>query len=1359
MPSTPANNEPPLRAPTYIPLPTSKTSPPVEIGRYHERLTHTILSPSISKHHCTILYSTQYASPAIIDHKSLNGIAVNGKRIQPGGVEVPLKAGDVVCLGGCGALKVGVEWKGWEASGKLVSSWKMVVYDVVEGSPPTQGSVQDIATSDSSIKKDFCVDRIQQEDLVLDGVDVGKRKRIEIEEASALHGTSKSPNFKTTPKVKPSAGQTVSPEIGKRKRPDLERGEFIQRSHGNTSETEAKPDKPVTVSDRFELGDSVQTQLIPVPSPRVDPSEPSSGRLKRTRTTLDVSHFESSSKPLVETAQRNDKNNNVLIILDSDSENESASPPPPRIQAPITVYEIPDTQDPVTPAVPPRVEESEAVWVLDSPTSPIVGPQDFLRAGRASQVLGVEGLERQGEEADGARVAGEGDQRRSVEVVEVFDGDGDEVDDAAGLVVEEPPEPIIVPSVAPIAAESSPVSSPATAQVAQPTGGQTRSTPPSQSPPPSDSPNSKTAKNSTPSNEEFTKNFIQKNLADQITCSICYDVMIAPHSVTCGHSYCGPCLDDWFKRGKRTCPQCRSYISKQPIYHVALQNIIDVLAPQILSEEDMKFQAERMEVWKVRKRELDAERESKKKGGGGHGGGGGGGGGGWFAPVGNNLGGGGAGAVAAAPVVGALDRMFERQRRQHMESLARAGFDVRPDVPADYRNRIELIQDFQFPEASLKIKFTPDRKHIITTGVYKPQMRVYDLDELAIKFERHNDCENVAFEILSDDWTKTVLLQADRSVEFHSQFGIHYKTRIPKFGRDMTYYHPTCDLFLVGSSNEVWRMNLEQGRFLNSFTTSSPALNTARQCNAHGLLGFGGEDGFVEFWHPLDRKKLARLDVGGWMTDPRSSQRVGNLERFPEITAFEFNDDGLSFAVGTATGHVLLYDLRKPEPITVSDHQYGLPIKSIKFHPTGNVLSADSKVVRIWNKDSGKLFTAVEPPYDINDICIQDDTGILFIANEGVDIQSYYIPELGPAPKWCPFLDNLTEELEENPEGMTLYDDYKFVSRKELSRLGLDHLIGTNLLKAYMHGFFVDLRLYFKAKAIANPFEYEEHRRKLIASKLEKERKTRINAGRKLPKINSALAKKIQDGLAEDEEADSDDGKKKNKKKKVPLQLDDRFSQMFEDEDFQIDESTVEWRLHHPSEASQPRVPMEDFQKIDDGAPSDSEEASDASDDNDSDDDLGTSSARIAAAQAAYKTTKSSKAPAMYELRDGVKFNDPKSRKSSAVSRDSTLAERLTALSDSEETSNRGRRGEVVQALGGGNKAVVFKPRVGRMRDGQDAEGREEGGGGEKRRKRGVGELGLKRLDGGGFRGGRGGSRGGGRGRRRGGGRGRGGRD
>lgn len=43
-----------------------------------------------------------------------------------------------------------------------------------------------------------------------------------------------------------------------------------------------------------------------------------------------------------------------------------------------------------------------------------------------------------------------------------------------------------------------------------------------------------------------------------------------------------------------------------------------------------------------------------------------------------------------------------------------------------------------------------------------------------------------------------------------------------------------------------------------------------------------------------------------------------------------------------------------------------------------------------------------------------------------------------------------------------VYDDYKFVTKQDLATLGLSHLIGTNLLRAYMHGFFIDIRLYHK---------------------------------------------------------------------------------------------------------------------------------------------------------------------------------------------------------------------------------------------------------------------------------------------------------
>ena len=43
-----------------------------------------------------------------------------------------------------------------------------------------------------------------------------------------------------------------------------------------------------------------------------------------------------------------------------------------------------------------------------------------------------------------------------------------------------------------------------------------------------------------------------------------------------------------------------------------------------------------------------------------------------------------------------------------------------------------------------------------------------------------------------------------------------------------------------------------------------------------------------------------------------------------------------------------------------------------------------------------------------------------------------------------------------------VYDDYKFVSGTELQSLGLTHMIGSSMLRAYMHGYFMDIRLYHK---------------------------------------------------------------------------------------------------------------------------------------------------------------------------------------------------------------------------------------------------------------------------------------------------------
>jgi len=44
---------------------------------------------------------------------------------------------------------------------------------------------------------------------------------------------------------------------------------------------------------------------------------------------------------------------------------------------------------------------------------------------------------------------------------------------------------------------------------------------------------------------------------------------------------------------------------------------------------------------------------------------------------------------------------------------------------------------------------------------------------------------------------------------------------------------------------------------------------------------------------------------------------------------------------------------------------------------------------------------------------------------------------------------------------------------EDLDKLNATHLIGTNVLKAYMHGYFMEVRAYSKFLSAANPFAFE----------------------------------------------------------------------------------------------------------------------------------------------------------------------------------------------------------------------------------------------------------------------------------------------
>ena len=257
-------------------------------------------------------------------------------------------------------------------------------------------------------------------------------------------------------------------------------------------------------------------------------------------------------------------------------------------------------------------------------------------------------------------------------------------------------------------------------------------------------------------------------------------------------------------------------------------------------------------------------------------------------------------------------------------------------------------------------------------------------------------------------------------------------------------------------------------------------------------------------------------------------------------------------------------------------------------------------------------FTSLTPATDLNDVHHIPGSGLVMTANEGIQMTTYYIPQLGPAPRWCSFLENITEELEDTAGGgQTVYEDYKFVSRAELATyvcstfvaitccincrfclisLGLDHLVGTPALKPYMHGYFLSLKLYDAARVIANPYVYEEHHAKMVQEKVDKlaEGRIRTRKDQVKVKVNKALAEKI--AREEEQEKKREERKRKKtaedgteamdvdhdddepaSKHRTSILSDSRFAALFEDPDFQVDEESREYALLNPSAAAHKR--------------------------------------------------------------------------------------------------------------------------------------------------------------------------------------------
>lgn len=229
---------------------------------------------------------------------------------------------------------------------------------------------------------------------------------------------------------------------------------------------------------------------------------------------------------------------------------------------------------------------------------------------------------------------------------------------------------------------------------------------------------------------------------------------------------------------------------------------------------------------------------------------------------------------------------------------------------------------------------------------------------MSLKVSRGIDSEIIKFLPLSAGYKKVAMICTDRNIEFHAQYGHHFKIRTPKIGRDLCYIKNSADLIVAATGNEIFRLNLEEGRFKSSlnlgplgssenlisgnFQSSSTYFEEQEEGNFNmgsNCVGVGEQLGLV----------FAGCDDGRLRVfDSRQAKLVSDFIVDDKERIMSLNcDKTLEIITGSSEGTVKIFDLRYSGATNVIRHPYMLPIHTIQYHALSKkLITADARSVR-----------------------------------------------------------------------------------------------------------------------------------------------------------------------------------------------------------------------------------------------------------------------------------------------------------------------------------------------------------------------------------------------------------------------------
>ncbi|WUR04780.1 ribosome biogenesis protein ENP2 [Vairimorpha necatrix] len=285
----------------------------------------------------------------------------------------------------------------------------------------------------------------------------------------------------------------------------------------------------------------------------------------------------------------------------------------------------------------------------------------------------------------------------------------------------------------------------------------------------------------------------------------------------------------------------------------------------------------------------------------------------------------------------------------------------------------KIIKNFDYPVACQDMHLSESGNFLASVGTYKPSVKIHDLVNIAQKSDRHLESDALKILSLTKNCEKLALLRVDRYIEFHVKYGMHERIRVPKMCYDLKMNNFNANLLACGKSPDIYRFDLLEGRFVESYKTNLQKIMSCDINNVHGLIGYCGD------------KKIEFIDQ-------RSEEIISTVED-EDLVNLSFSENGLNFATGSAPGQVKIFDLRSKKELNIYAHKES--IRKIKMVGK-SVVSVDKEEVIIFSENEIIDRINVECPINTFDIL----GGVIFLGLDDLNMRTFYCSDFGFIPDW-----------------------------------------------------------------------------------------------------------------------------------------------------------------------------------------------------------------------------------------------------------------------------------------------------------------------------------------------------------------------